>query len=268
MLRRRWLVPVAALVVAVVPALAATTASASTHPTTTAVQSGGAAVHVHVPTGAKVSSKSGIAQETSSGNWSGYAADSGTYTSVSASWTQPAGTCTSRSAQYSSFWVGLDGYNDGSVEQDGTDTDCSSGKPVYYGWYETYPNPSYNFGKTVKAGDAMSASTTYEGSNKFKLVLSDATQGWSSTTTQTVSGVTRSSAEVIIEAPCCTSAGNALPLADFGTVHFTNSLVNGSAIGNTDPEQIYMTGLTGDTRDTVTALTGGEAFSGTWKAAN
>ena len=42
----------------------------------------------------------------------------------------------------SAFWVGLDGYSSTSVEQLGTDSDCVSGKPSYYAWYEMYPNPS------------------------------------------------------------------------------------------------------------------------------
>src|ERR1700692_744620 len=46
----------------------------------------------------------------SSSNWAGDAATTTQYTSVAASWVQPAGQC-SRGDQYSAFWVGLDGYN-------------------------------------------------------------------------------------------------------------------------------------------------------------
>jgi len=187
---------------------------------------------------------------------------------VSASWVQPTGTCSSRTDQYSSFWVGLDGYSSDSVEQDGTDTDCVNGKPQYYGWYETYPNPSYSFGSTVEPGDTITASVTYEGSNEFKLTLADTTRGWSTSTTQTVSGVARSSAEVIIEAPCCTNSGGILPLADFGTVHLSNSVVDGSPIGDLSPVQIYMTDSSGRTRDTVSSLSSEENFSATWVRAN
>lgn len=268
MSRRRWLISLAALAIAIAPALASTAASASTHPTgALTIQTGGTAHHVIKPGTAALGARSGLRNETSSTNWSGYAADSGTYTSVSASWVQPAGTCTS-ATRYSSFWVGLDGYNSDSVEQDGTDTDCVNGRPQYYGWYETYPNPSYSFGKTVKAGDTITASVVYEGSNKFQLNLADTTQGWSVSTTQTVSGAARSSAEVIIEAPCCTNSGGILPLADFGTVHLSNSVVDGSPIGDLSPVQIYMTDSRGKTRDTVSSLTSEKNFSATWVAAN
>jgi hypothetical protein len=269
MSRRRWLIPLAALAIAIAPALASTAASASAHPTgALAIQTGGTAQHVIKPLTSALGARGGLRDETSSTNWSGYAADSGTYTSVSASWVQPAGTCSSRTDQYSSFWVGLDGYTSDSVEQDGTDTDCVNGKPQYYGWYETYPNPSYNFGDTVKPGDTITASVVYEGSNKFQLNLADTTQGWSVSTTQTVSGAARSSAEVIIEAPCCTNSGGILPLADFGTVHLSNSVVDGSPIGDLSPVQIYMTDSSGKTRDTVSALSSEENFSGTWVRAN
>src|SRR6202023_2516065 len=103
-------------------------------------------------------------------NWSGYAATTGTYTSVSASWTEPSGIC-SRGSQYSSFWVGLDGYSSGSVEQTGSDTDCPGGRAVYYPWYEMYPNPSFSYTNTVRPGDHFNASVTYVGSNRFNLFI-------------------------------------------------------------------------------------------------
>src|SRR5690349_22102480 len=57
-------------------------------------------------------------------NGSGYAAFGapGSFTSAAATWTQPAVTCTSQHT-YSSYWVGLDGYNDKAVEQAGTEAD-------------------------------------------------------------------------------------------------------------------------------------------------
>jgi hypothetical protein len=232
------------------------------------IHNGGTAVHLVRPgtAGAHGGTLTLNATATST-NWSGYAATGSTYTSVSASWVQPTGSCTS-ATRYSSFWVGLDGYNSNSVEQDGTDTDCSGGRPVYYGWYEMYPNPSFSFGNTVRAGDTMSASVTYTATNTYKLVLSDATQGWSVSTTQTLSGAPRNSAEVIIEAPCCTNSGGILPLANFGTVHLSNSVANGSAIGTFSPVGITMVNSRGQDKDTITALTSNENFSATWVRAS
>jgi hypothetical protein len=276
-------IAIAALAIAAAPALtmlaSATTSAdaavASTHHSGERmaikhgfVRNGGLAVHLVKPGTKGVHSDTLHFNATAtSTNWSGYAVASGTYTSVSASWVQPKGTCTS-ATRYSSFWVGLDGYSSDSVEQDGTDTDCSGGSPVYYGWYEMYPNPSYYFGDTVKAGDTISASVTYTATNTYKLVLSDATQHWSVSTTQTLSGAPRSSAEVIIEAPCCTNSGGILPLADFGTVNLSGSIVDGAAIGTLSPTGITMVNSRGQDKDTISALTSNENFSATWVRAS
>ena len=253
---RRWCIPLAVLALALSPALAAGSASAATPGHATPVRSGGPMVH-----------HSGISNAAESTNWSGYAVDGSTYTSVSASWVEPTGTCTS-ATRYSSFWVGLDGDTSSTVEQTGTDTDCVGGTAQYYGWYETYPNPSYSFGDTVKAGDVITASVVYEGSNEFNLTLADTTQNWSVSTTQTVSGAARSSAEVIIEAPCCTSSGGVLPLADFGTVNVSDSVVDAEPIGDLSPTQIIMVDSSGLDKDTVSSLSANENFSATWERAS
>src|ERR1035437_4462946 len=80
-------------------------------------------------------------RDVTSGNWGGYAVTGtkGSVTDVKASWVVPAivGNCPSTN-QYSSFWVGIDGYSSNTVEQIGTDSDCVNSKPVYYAWYEFY----------------------------------------------------------------------------------------------------------------------------------
>ncbi|HUC24695.1 MAG TPA: G1 family glutamic endopeptidase [Streptosporangiaceae bacterium] len=274
---RRWCISLAVLAVATAPALTALATASSSASAATArpavatahvtvshgtLRNGGVAVHLGKPGSTAFNGHGGIAHEEESTNWSGYAADSGTYTSVSAEWVQPKGTCSGSGDKYSSFWVGLDGYSSDSVEQTGTDTDCDGSTPEYYGWYEMYPNPSYNFGSSISPGDTIKASVSYGGSNKYTLSLSDVTKGWTSTTTKTLSGAPRSSAEVIIEAP--SSDSGVLPLADFGTVNVSDSLVNGAAIGTTDPAEIIMINNSGQDKDTVSALSSNENFSATW----
>jgi hypothetical protein len=210
----------------------------------------------------------GISKEAQSTNWSGYAATTGTYTSVSASWTQPTGTCKSGD-QYAAFWVGLDGYSSSTVEQTGSEVDCDGRTAEYYAWYEAYPAASENYSNTVKPGDHFNASVTYEGSSKFSLYIDDTTQKWSHDTTVTVSGADRSSAEVIVEAPCCTNSGGILPLTDFGTVSITSSEANGAAIGNAGGlTEIIMIDNEKRDKDTVSSLSGGENFSATWVRSN
>ena len=156
-----------------------------------------------------------------------------------------------------------------SVEQTGSDVDCSGRTPRYYAWYEMYPNPSVSYSNTVRPGDHFNASVTYTGSNHFSLFIQDATQGWSHTTTGTLANAARSSAEVIVEAPCCTAGGGILPLADFGTVSITGSLANGSALGNAGGvTQIVMVDSAGRDKDAVSSLSGGENFSATWLRSN
>jgi hypothetical protein len=201
----------------------------------------------------------------SSDNWSGYAAHGGalSFNSVSASWVQPAGTCTGK-ATYSAFWVGLDGYSSRTVEQTGSEVDCSGGSPVYYAWYEMYPAYPVNFSNAVSPGDQFTASVTSSG-DVFTLTIADITQGWNQTITKSLSSAMQSSAEVIAEAPCCTATGKILPLTDFGTVNFTRANVNGSAIGTSHPTKINIRPIDGgpDT-DKTSKLSGAENFSVTW----
>lgn len=201
---------------------------------------------------------------TTSTNWSGYAATggSGSFTSISSSWAEPMGTCRSGN-QYSAFWVGLDGYNSSSVEQIGSEVDCSGSTPRYYSWYEMYPANPVNFSGTVRRGDHLTGSVTYTGGSTFTLRLSDTTEGWSQTITKRLSGAARSSAEVVAEAPCCTAGGGILPLANFGTVGFLGSTANGSALSNFSPVGVNLVSANGVAEDSVSSLHGG-SFTATW----
>ncbi|MFD5462859.1 G1 family glutamic endopeptidase [Kitasatospora sp. NPDC127059] len=196
-----------------------------------------------------------------SGNWSGYAATGSRFTSVKASWVQPAVSCTGTNT-WSSFWVGLDGDGSNSVEQTGTEADCSGGSPVYSAWYEMYPAYPVNFGNTVRPGDHFTASVTTSGSGSFTLTLSDTTAGWSHTVNKSLKSAALASAEVIAEAP--SSSSGVLPLSDFGSVSFSGSTVNGQALGAFSPDNITMASG-GTTKATTSGLSGGSSFSVTWK---
>jgi hypothetical protein len=263
---RRWGIRLAMLTLMAGVTLAASSASAATM----GVRPGGL---VHL-VGASTHLRGGIGHQAESTNWSGYAATTGTYTSVSASWTQPADTC-SRGDQYAAFWVGLDGYTSSSVEQTGSEVDCVGQTAQYYAWYEMYPNGTVNYSDTVRAGDHFNASVTYEDNNEFSLFIADTTQGWSHATVTSLADAARSSAEVIVEAPCtssagsrpppCTSGGGILPLTDFGTVSMSSSMANGAALGNADGvTEITMVDNARNNKDTVSSLSGGENFTATW----
>lgn len=167
---------------------------------------------------------------TNSTNWSGYAiatnlkhAKNGAVSDVQGTWTVPAIVSGTPANQYSSFWIGIDGYSSSTVEQIGTDSDTNSARqPIYYAWYEMYPKYPVNLDTTtypVSSGDTINAEITYTGSGKFTLQITDVNGGWTFSTTQTSNSAKRSSAEWIAEAPW---SGGVLPLANFGTVTFSS----------------------------------------------
>jgi hypothetical protein len=199
----------------------------------------------------------------SSSNWSGYAVSGfGPYRSVSSSWTQPAVDCLRTPTGWSAFWVGLDGDTTNTVEQTGTEADCSSGTPVYYAWFEMYPKYPVNYFNPVSPGDSFSASVSYTGRGNFQLTLSDTTKGWSQTTMQRLKSAKLGSAEAIAEAP--SSGGGVLPLADFGTLGFSGANVNGSPLTSSTPGVSPITMVAGSTvKAAPSAITGG-SFSDTW----
>src|SRR5579875_924581 len=262
-MRYRWCITLA---VALASMLAAGSASAAvTAGPHGSVRPAGSMIR---PTGSAWARAAGLRHQVESTNWSGYAVTGGTgaFTSVSASWTEPTGTCSTRRDQYSSFWVGLDGYSSDSVEQTGTDVDCAGRTPQYYGWYEMYPAYPVDFSNPMHPGDHISASVTFSGSDTYTLVLTDSTQGWTKSETINQPGLDRSSAEVITEAP--SSSSGVLPLADFGTVNYTGASDNGTSMGTQNPTEIIMIDNSGQEKDSTSAMTSSGSFSNTWIRSN
>jgi hypothetical protein len=202
---------------------------------------------------------SGVSFATST-NWGGYAAASTKYTSVTSTWVEPSASCGSGTT-YASFWTGLDGYASSSVEQTGTLVECFGGSPHQYSWYEMYPASPVYFSDTMTAGDTMVSTVSATSSGVFTLYLADTSRGWSHTVTKTNSSLARSSAEVIAEAPY---SGGVLPLANFGTVTFNTSRVNGGTLAASGPTAITM--ASGSTvKASVSAISSsGTSFSMTW----
>jgi hypothetical protein len=237
-LRRALVVAVSALAIGVVVATAST---------------GGAATTLRQDLNHRITNST-------STNWSGYAVTGSRYTSVSASWTEPSVSCSGTA--YSSFWVGLDGDTSSTVEQTGTDADCSGSTPQYYAWTEMYPKYPVNLSQPVKPGDKLTASVTTNGSGAFTLTISDSTQGWTNTTSARLKSATLASAEVIAEAP--SSRSGVLPLANFGSVGFTGATANGVAmdqLSGLDP----ITMASGSTVKAQPSTMSGGSFSVTWK---
>ena len=159
-----------------------------------------------------------------------------------------------QSTTYSSTWVGLDGYDTGTVEQIGTEQDWTGGGQQNYVWFEMYPSGAYEIeGFPVDPGDSISAQVQYVGQNNvlvgrgksnvrggrgrsveesvFQLTIKNTTKNVSfsvPTSYTTVTSAARASAEWVAEAP---TSWEILPLADFGTVSFSgcNATSTGSS---------------------------------------
>jgi len=234
--------------------------------TTAAVAFSGAisAALLSAPAGSAVSADGPVRSldiwNSTSGNWSGYVATGGGYTSVSASWTEPGVVCGSQRT-YSSFWIGLDGDGSNSVEQIGTEADCSGGHAAYSAWYEMYPQGPVAISGAISPGDAIHATVTYGGSGHFTLVLADQSKGWSRSVSAQLANPALASAEVIAEAP--SDAGGVLPLSDFGTVRFTGASANGAGLGSFGPDPVTMTNG-GTTKAAPGPISGSGDFSVTW----
>ncbi len=174
------------------------------------------------------------------GNWGGYVAvpgvdpatgASGTFSTVSGTWVQPAASCGSTPAgttTSSAFWVGLGGNSESSnaLEQIGTEVDCSAaGKARYSAWYELVPALSRTINVVVSPGDRIAASVTVAGT-QVTVAMRDLTRGTSFSRILHMSAPDTTSAEWITEAPSACSGSHdchQTPLTDFGTVAFSHA---------------------------------------------
>jgi hypothetical protein len=208
----------------------------------------------------------GTITSATSENWAGYVAAGtvGAFTTVSASWAEPTATC-GAGETFSSFWAGLDGAGTDTVEQTGTEADCADGAATYQGWFEMFPSAPVFYDNPVHPGDAMSASVVANGGGSFTLTLTDSTQGWTKTAQQTSDTAQLGSAEIIAEAP---SDGEVLPLSDFGTVNFTDALINNEAIGDLNTIALTMASAENAAEATPSALTDDDDFTVTFDNAD
>jgi Peptidase A4 family len=163
-------------------------------------------------------------------NWAGYAVTRGKFKKIRASFYVPIMNCNSVPDTFSSHWVGLDGFNSKTVEQDGIEADCLSGHERVFAWREVFPRPEQPFTTLkIRPGDSITATTTFlKSSHKFKMEVKDNTTGQHRTVRQGCAGATchRSSAEVISEAP--TVNGSQSSLAPYGAQAFSGISIHNS----------------------------------------
>ncbi|HWB23728.1 MAG TPA: G1 family glutamic endopeptidase [Gaiellaceae bacterium] len=191
-----------------------------------------------------------------SSNWSGYVVPSSTMvTQASGSWLVPTLNCVDTPNAGESTWVGIGGYGlptgrtSGVLLQTGITDQCVNGAQQDSGWFEevpSTPNESKAFRSfPVSPGDAMTASVYQASGGAWETRIDDLTtglsgimvtgKGWgvaadaSGTQTfseqGTTSGLTYAggtTAEWIVEDFAVGSTTSIVPLANYGTVTFSN----------------------------------------------
>jgi hypothetical protein len=194
-------------------------------------------------------------------NWSGYVDTGPTFTSVSAQWVVPT-VQPSQSAQYSSTWIGIDGYapGDTSLIQTGTAQETSGGATSYYDWYEILPNYAIEVG-SVSPGDHMTASVQQVTTRTWKIAITDVTSG-SAFSQQFSYSAPDSSAEWIEEAP--TINGDQSTLADFGSASFSSVADTTSGLTAVTPTRLDMVNSSGTSVIATTGTIAGNAFTITY----
>ena len=174
-------------------------------------------------------------------NWSGYVDTGPTFTAISAQWVVPT-VQPSQLAQYSSTWIGIDGFpgSDASLIQTGTAQQTSGGVTSYYDWWEiitpSNPAPAMTIG-AVSPGDHMTASIYEVTAGTWMIAITDVTSGSVFSEPFAYSG-TGSSAEWIEEAP--TVGGGQSTLADFGSASFSNMADTNSGSPAVTPTHLDM----------------------------
>ena len=189
---------------------------------------------VHSPLSAQSPLSNSGSQQFASRNWDGYItylSSQGTdFREVKAKWVQPTVTCEAAQA-WTVFWVGLDGWFNGTVEQGGTEAYCATagGSPAYNVWWEMFPTNSIQTTFAINPGDKIVASVKYlDDSATFVIHVEDESNGQSLRELQhCAAGLVcqRSSADVITEDVGRFGNNTFFPLADYGTMGYRDALV-------------------------------------------
>jgi Peptidase A4 family len=193
-------------------------------------------IPARLPAGqAATASAIGNVKTVGSTNWAGYAVNKKgvKFRKISATFFVPFLNCAaSPGGTFSSAWVGLDGFSNGTVEQDGISADCNGSTPQYAAWYETFPSPEVQTRIVIHHGDSITATVTFNSStSKFRMAVTDNTDHHHFAVSRKCRTCKRTSAEVISEAPTIISGGTATQasLADYGAESFNSIAITSSA---------------------------------------
>ncbi|WP_246188024.1 G1 family glutamic endopeptidase [Paenibacillus tengchongensis] len=160
-------------------------------------------------------------------NWSGYAVTGakGSIKRISAEWNVPVVNPSERPT-YSSAWIGIDGFKNGSLIQTGTGHESANGSVNYYAWWEILPASETVIPLPVSPGDRMYALIYKLRPGKWVIFLRNFSKGWFFRTVQKYTGP-HNSAEWVVEAPLV--GGNVAALTRMSTVIFSRCRLNGKS---------------------------------------
>jgi Peptidase A4 family len=185
-----------------------------------------------------------ISGDNSAGGWAGWVnvnppKPPGSYQSAFAMWTVPKVSCDFGEMAAASEWVGIDGFNESTVEQTGTETDCVLGQGTYGAWFELFGTPvddgfavDLPGNDHIHPGDRVSAQVVagqgsggsgFPGAGEYLFYMFNFTEGWSWQIIEPSSALTpappNQTLEWIVEQPSCFWVCQAL--AQYGQVSFT-----------------------------------------------
>jgi hypothetical protein len=169
--------------------------------------------------------------QSTSHNWSGYAATGGSYTGVTGTWTVPQ-LAPAGAPGVGATWVGIGGVSSNDLIQAGTqDVASGTGQSQFQAWIEMLPAPSQQIPLAVAPGDSITVSITQQGagSGVWQIAFKNNTSGKTYQTTVHYAS-SLSSAEWIEEAP--SGPNGVVPLDNFGSVAFSGAttIQNGQTV--------------------------------------
>ena len=169
-------------------------------------------------------------------------------------------TCTAQQT-FSSFWVGLDGDGTRTVEQTGTEADCTNGAPATRAGSRCSPTPRCS----TTSLSPRRRDERLGRRERRRHVHPDAHRrdaGLDADHEPDRAPAQLGSAEVIAEAP--SDAATVLPLSSFGTVNFTSAPVDNAALANANAGRADHGHRRRGHRGHALSAANGDSFSVTW----
>jgi Peptidase A4 family len=167
-----------------------------------------------------------VRQAWAASNWSGYAVAATTYSQVKGTWNVPFVVRPKKRQLkkhfFSADWVGIDGFNNSSLIQAGTEEDWIGGHPSYFAWWEVLPQPEMDM-IPVNPNDRITVTINKVSGSDWSILLRDNGQTLISQSVTNYSGP-GNSAEWIHEAVSFGGRVSTLPVDTLVT--FDNTLVN------------------------------------------